>query len=63
MTALVLVLPACAAEKSRLVSDNQVRNLCPVHLTYSCVEYMGKRLRCTCSSRDSLEAILEPEQY
>lgn len=45
------------------MTDNAVHHRCPVHLTFSCVEYMGRTMRCTCSSRDSLESILEPERY
>ena len=29
--------------------------------TLSCTEKMGKTVRCTCSSRDDLREILEPE--
>jgi len=35
---------------------------CANHETLSCVEKMGKIVSCSCSSRDDLRRILEPDK-
>jgi len=62
--ALLLVLAGGSATKDPyLLSDNQTRPPCPSDLTYSCVEYLGKKMRCFCASRDELRGILEPDKH
>ena len=36
---------------------------CPPDETWSCVEKLGKTVSCSCSSRDELRRILEPERH
>jgi hypothetical protein len=36
---------------------------CPPDETWSCFEKLGQTVSCTCSSRDELRRILEPERH
>ena len=59
-------LVAACAENPSAIRDSgaEQRALkCANHETLSCVEMMGKTVRCTCSSRDDLREILEPEKH
>ena len=58
--AAVLLLAGCAAKNPYLVGDAAVSSPCPDDMTYSCTEYLGKKMRCDCLSRDELREILEP---
>lgn len=57
----VLLLAGCASKDPHLVSDTAFQSPCDEDMTYSCVEYLGRKLRCYCVSRDELREILEPE--
>jgi len=61
---LVPILLAAGCSTTRAVSAGHTaaaRQLCPSNRTPACVEYLGKKLRCTCSTLDDLERILEPD--
>jgi hypothetical protein len=55
----LLLLSACATDAPPLLRDARYASLCPGDQTPSCVEYLGKPMRCQCSSRDGLREILE----
>jgi hypothetical protein len=57
----LLLAAGCASKDPYLVSDNARSSPCPPDLTYSCVEYLGKKLRCYCANRDELREVLEPQ--
>lgn len=56
-----LLISGCASKDSHLVSDSAYQSPCPGSLTPACYEYMGKKMRCFCSTRDGLREIFEPE--
>ena len=63
--ALLAILAACADNPSAIrdPGEEQRAMRCASHETLSCVEKMGKTVRCTCSSRDDLRRILEPDKH
>ena len=57
-----VLLAGCASSPGNLAVANQPPNPCPSDLTPACYEYIGKKMRCYCSSRDGLRDILEPTE-
>ena len=59
------MLSACADNPSAIRDPGEERRAlrCADHETLSCIEKMGKVVRCSCSSRDDLRRILEPEKH
>ena len=57
-----LLISGCASKDSHLVGDAGYQSPCPRNLTPACYEYMGKKLRCYCSTRDGLREIFEPRE-
>ena len=61
---LALLVSACASDPAEIrdpeIEERELR--CAHDETLSCVEKMGKTVNCTCSSRDDLRDILEPNQ-
>jgi hypothetical protein len=59
------LVTACADNPSAIRDPGEERRAlrCASHETLSCVEKMGKVISCTCSSRDDLRQILEPEKH
>ena len=59
-----LLLSACASEPTDTshteIDKSAIR--CAHDETLSCVEKMGKTVSCTCSSREDLRDILEPNK-
>ena len=58
------LISACA-DKPSAVGDpgaEQHTLRCASHETLLCIEKQGKTVRCTCSSRDDLRKILEPDK-
>jgi len=62
LSALVLI-SACASKDPYRVSDDGYQSPCPDGLTPTCYEYIGKKMRCYCGTRDGLREILDPENY
>jgi hypothetical protein len=62
---LLAILAACADNPSAIRDPGAEQRAlkCASHETLSCVEKMGKVVSCTCSSRDDLRRILEPEKH
>jgi hypothetical protein len=62
---LVAALGACAENSSAIRDPGEEKRAltCAHDETLSCVEKMGKVVSCTCSSRDDLRRILEPEKH
>jgi hypothetical protein len=58
MSALLLTA-GCATDSPPMLSNARYASLCPGNQTPSCVEYLGKTMRCQCSTRDGLQEILE----
>lgn len=56
-----MLVAGCASNDPALLTDNASRSPCPGDMTPLCVEYVGKRLRCYCSTKDGLKEILEPD--
>ena len=63
-SAALLWLAACASETAEIREPGAEKSelKCAHDETLSCVEKVGKRVSCTCSSRDDLREILEPNQ-
>jgi len=57
--AALLWLTGCASTDTPPATA--ARALCPPNRTPSCVEYLGKKMRCFCGTMDDLERILEPD--
>ena len=62
---MLAILAACADNPSAIRDPGEGQRAlnCASHETLSCVEKMGKTVRCTCSSRDDLREILEPGKH
>jgi len=62
---LLVILAACANDPAAVRDPGEEKRAlrCASHETLSCVEKMGKVVSCTCSSRDDLRRILEPEKH
>jgi len=60
-----VLIAACADNPSAIRDPGEDQRAldCASHETLSCVEKMGKTVRCTCSSRDDLREILEPGKH
>jgi hypothetical protein len=56
-----LLVAACATENPYVLGNSRDHSPCPDDLTLACTEYVGKKTRCYCASRDGLREILEPE--
>jgi hypothetical protein len=61
MTGLV----ACAGDAAAIRGAGSYEHTpqCPPDETWSCIEKLGKTVSCSCSSRDELRRILEPERH
>ena len=57
-----LLISGCASKDPYMVSDSGYQSPCPGELTPACFEYIGKKMRCYCSTRDGLREILEPRE-
>jgi|GEM_PF-2406203 len=61
-----LFLSGCAAQPSPgqpLAADDPARNpsrLCEPGRTFSCVERVGKPVRCVCADKDALREVFDP---
>jgi hypothetical protein len=55
----LLLAAGCATDSPPIQSDARYASLCPGDQTPSCVEYLGKAMRCQCSTREGLQEILE----
>jgi len=56
-----MLATGCASNDPQLVTDSTSRSPCPGDMTPLCIEYVGKRLRCYCSTKDGLKEILDPD--
>ncbi|MDH3864230.1 MAG: hypothetical protein OEV10_09720 [Gammaproteobacteria bacterium] len=59
------LIAACANDPAEIGDPrtNQQASYCADNQTLSCVEKLGKTVSCTCSSRDDLRRILEPDRH
>lgn len=64
---LLLIITGCAGSRygdaeGHMDSREKLQQLsCPGDMTTACVQRIGKTTRCSCSRRDDLEALLEPQ--
>ena len=65
MLCIAGLVTACADNPSAIRDPGEEQRAlrCASHETLSCTEKMGKVVSCTCSSRDDLRRILEPEKH
>lgn len=59
--AMLLMLSGCVTTDTPEPPATTARSLCPAGKTPSCVEYIGRKVRCFCGTLDDLERILEPD--
>jgi hypothetical protein len=62
---LLAIIAACAENPSAIRDADEKKSAlrCAGHETLSCIEKLGKTVRCSCSSRDDLREIMEPEKH
>ena len=64
MLCITGLVAACADNPSAIRDPGEEQRAlrCASHETLSCTEKLGKVVSCTCSSRDDLRRILEPDK-
>jgi len=59
--ALLVLFAGCASSGSTTTEADARKRLCPPGLTPSCVEYLGKKMRCFCGTKEDLREIFDPD--
>ena len=59
-TVIVVLLPACASTRDDTLQNASQSQLCDDGNTPSCIEKLGKPMRCFCADTEALRELLDP---